>query len=64
MKKVVSVGQSDKILERSHNLTVQIRNVSADGCFVALLSSEKLNTEERDRLKVSEEDNPVVVILQ
>ena len=63
-KDVVSVGASDKILECSHNLTVQIRNVSADGCFVALLSSEKLGAEERKRLKVSEEDNPVIVILQ
>lgn len=63
-KDVVSVGTSDKMMERSRNLAIQMRNISADGCFVALLSPDKLNAEDRDRLKVSGEDNPVVVILK
>ena len=60
----VSVAQSDKLLDNSNNQSLQIRGVASDNSFFALLKPEDLLPETISRLKIGEEDNPVLVILK
>ena len=60
----VSVAQSDKLLDNFNNQSLQIRGVASDNSFFALLKPEDLLPETISRLKIGEEDNPVLVILK
>lgn len=62
-KKVLVCQKGDSLLDKENGQRIQIRGVSSDGCFFALLQSNELNDENRRRLGVEEEDNPVVAVL-
>ena len=54
--------EGDEWIDSEHNQALQIRNISNEGNFCALLLPEKLSDELKEQLKVGEEDNPVIAL--
>lgn len=59
----VKVMDSDQWIDAKFNQPLQIRNVSNNGKFCALLLPEKLSDELKEHLQVEEDDNPIIVML-
>lgn len=62
-KKMFVCQKGDSLFDKENKQRIQIRGVSSDGCFYALLQPNELSDENRRRMGVEEEDNPVVAIL-
>lgn len=60
----VSVIKGDRLLDKENNQSVQIRGVSSDGSFIALLLPDDLSDDNLRRLKIEEDNNPIIVILR
>ena len=58
----VKIMEGDEWLDSKHNQALQIRNISNEGNFCALLLPEKLSDELKEQLQVGEEDNPVIAV--
>ena len=46
-----------------NNQHIQIRGVSSDGCFFALLQPDELSDDNQQRMGVEEEGNPIIAVL-
>ena len=49
--------------DEANNQLLSLRGTSADGGLCALIQPNKLSEENLNRLNISEEDNPVIVVL-
>lgn len=58
----VKIMEGDEWIDSEHNQVLQIRNISNEGNFCALLLPEKLSDELKEQLQVGEEDNPVIAL--
>ena len=52
-----------KQLYAKNNQHIQIRGVSSDGCFFALLQPDELSDDNQQRMGVEEEGNPIIAVL-
>lgn len=60
----VIVVKGNSLLDRENGQPLQLRRVSQDGSFVALLPVNKLSEKIFNQLEIKKGDNPVVVILR
>lgn len=62
--KSVALMEGATMLDEANNQKLSIRGTAADGGFCALIEADKLSEENKSRLELDEEANPVVVIVQ
>ena len=63
-KESVSLMKGAVMMDEANNQKLSIRGTSADGGFCALIPADKLSKENRSRLKLADDANPVVVIVE
>ena len=62
-KKTVVCQEGDNLFDKENNQHIQIRGVSSDGCFFALLQPDELSDDNQQRMGVEEEGNPIIAVL-
>lgn len=60
----VTLMRGDRIFDVINNQDIQLRTITSDGCFVALLQPNELCDELKDKYNCKEDDNPIIVILR
>lgn len=51
------------MFDKENNQHIQIRGVSSDGCFFALLQPDELSDDNQQRMGVEEEGKPIIAVL-
>ena len=62
-KKTVVCQKGDSLFDKMNNQHIQIRGVTSDGHFFALLQPDELSDDNQRRMGVEEEGNPIMVML-
>ena len=52
-----------RVIDKMNNQHIQIRGVTSDGHFFALLQPDELSDDNQRRMGVEEEGNPIMVML-
>ena len=63
-KESVSLMKGAVMMDEANNQKLSIRGTSADGGFCALIPADKLSEENKTRLNLDDDANPVVVIVE
>ena len=62
-KKTVVCQKGDSLFDKMNNQHIQIRGVTSDGHFFALLQPDELSDDNQRRMGIEEEGNPIMVML-
>ena len=63
-KKSIALMKDETMMDEANNQKLSIRGTTADGGFCALIGADKLSEENKGRLKLDDDANPVVVIVE
>lgn len=62
-RKLLFAKKGDSLFDKMNNQHIQIRGVTSDGHFFALLQPDELSDDNQRRMGVEEEGNPIMVML-
>ncbi len=63
-KKSIALMKGATMMDEANNQKLSIRGTTVDGGFCALIEADKLSEENKGRLKLDDDANPVVVIVE